>query len=135
MKIYIPSRARYEPKYFTAKLSPIHWLSTDRLKGQAAYVVRDSEHRDYVHALRPFGIDVIPCGAPDNLSQTRQWIAEYAASRGEKSFIMSDDDINLQIRKSPETVNLRQPEPDEVDNLIFDLIPRLLEDYVQVGIS
>jgi hypothetical protein len=135
MKIYIPSRGRYDAKYFTSYFSPIHWLSTDKLKGQTTYVVRDSEHRNYVHALRPFGIDVIPCGEPENLSQTRQWIAEYAASRGEKIFLMSDDDLRLFTRKSPEVINLREPEPDEVNNLIFDLIPRLLEDYAQVAIS
>jgi len=135
MKIYIPSRARYNPKYFTAAYTPMRWITTDRLKANAVYVVRDSEYRNYAHALREHGVDVLPCGEPENLSRKRQWIAEHAASKGEDTFLMTDDDVMLYVRKSPDQFNLRYPNGEEVDDLVFNHIPNLLQHYAQVGVS
>lgn len=135
MKIYIPSRARFREKYLTSAYTPMRWLSTPALRARAVYVVRDDEHRNYAHALRERDVEVLACGDPPNLSAKRQWIAEYARSRGEKTFAMSDDDVMLYVRKSPDEFNLRYPEPEEVERLLVQQIPRFLVDYAQVGVS
>jgi hypothetical protein len=135
MKIYIPSRARFQSKYFTSAYTPMRWLNTPELKARAVYVVRDDEHRNYAHALRDWDVEVLPCGDPPNLSKKRQWIAEYAWSKGEKTFAMSDDDVMLYIRKGPDQFNLRYPLPWEVEKLLLEQIPDLLKEYAQVGVS
>jgi hypothetical protein len=134
MKIYVPSRGRFEARFLDGIYSPLAWVTP---KLELVYVVSGNEYPMYRAALdkrRP-ETEVLPVGHPENLSQKRATLAKMIAVRNESIFCMCDDDLSLYIRKSDDSFQLRYPEPDEVDDLFLNMIPELLEDYPMVGVG
>lgn len=135
MKIYIPSRGRWSDKFLSSAYHPMRWMPKD-LYPRTVFVVRSDEVENYQRTLARFpGVKVLDIGSPANLSRKRVLIAEHAAENDEQTFLMSDDDVMLYIRKSDTEFNLRYPTEDEVQDLLVEKIPDLLTQYPMVGIS
>lgn len=134
MKIYIPSRGRFESKFLDGIYSPMAWRTPNI---EMVYVVSDNEAPMYETAFkkRCLSPEVMAIGHPQNLSEKRALLAQRIAERNEPIFCMCDDDLSLYIRKGDDVTNLRYPAPDEVDDLFLNIIPELLEDYPMVGVS
>lgn len=136
MRIYIPSRGRFESKFLDGIYTPLRWL-TPALLPLTTFVVNDMELEKYRRALdyRKKPVEVLSVGMPENLSEKRDRLARLIDYRKEVIFCMCDDDLSLYIRKSADSWQLRYPEPDEVNDLFLNLIPELLEDYPMVGVG
>jgi hypothetical protein len=153
MKIYVPSRKRTAMNQMFGAYSPMRWL-TPKLLPDTYYVVRSDEVDAYEWALsrsveKHGGPHVLDIGMPENLSKKRQLIAHYADNHRQEKFLMTDDDVMLYIRMSPEEVaanpmrkdgsphsltDLRYPVGEEVEQLIQGM-DELLNDYPMVGVS
>lgn len=134
MKIYVPSRGRFESRFLDGIYSPLRWATKNM---ELVYVVSDNEASMYQFALarRRIGVEVLAVGHPENLSEKRARLAKVIEHRNEPIFCMSDDDLSLYIRKGDDVTNLRYPTPDEVDDLFLNIIPELLVDYAMVGVG
>jgi hypothetical protein len=132
MKIYVPSRGRFEARFLDGIYSPLAWVTRNL---ELVYVVSDNEAPMYRTALkfrRGGNTEVLAVGHPQNLSEKRALLAQRVE---EPIFCMCDDDLSLYIRKSDDSFQLRYPEPDEVDDLFLNMIPELLEEYPMVGVG
>jgi hypothetical protein len=134
MRIYVPSRGRYDRKFTHGAYSPLRWVKDTELAERTVYCVRNDEMADYKAALRGTGIRFLNCRNANSLGAKRDMIAKHVQKLGEDKFMMSDDDTMLYIRKSDELWNLRYPEPDEVVSLMKK-IEKMLTEYAMVGIS
>jgi len=132
VRIYVPSRGRYSTKFIGGAQSPLRWAPQDRL----TYVVRDDEYDRYRRFISTWWpqIEVVACGAPENLSKKRVWIAQFAQSRGEELHMQCDDDVKLYVRKSPDVVNLRDVTAQDVQ-IMLERVEEALDRYPMVGIS
>jgi len=134
MKIYIPSRGRgTRAELVTAAYTPFRWLTKDLLRN-TILVVRDEEVEAYERAVYGIDVSIMACGSPKNLSEKRDLIARHVYNKGEKKFLMSDDDVMLYIRKSPTDWHLRYPTKREPEDLIKGM-EDLLDQYPMVGLS
>lgn len=135
MRIYIPTRGRFGQLNDDSTMSRIPTYMHESV----VLVVHPEEFDWYLDELQSgiysdTGVSIIKADPYDNIAQKRRWIGEYAASLGEFSFVMLDDDIDFLVRKSPDVWNLRSATDDEVE-FLFQKIEELLLQYAQVTVS
>jgi protein gp37 len=132
MKLYVPSLAR--AAFIHGPNSTLTWIKGTALAHRTFYVVRSAEVAAYKQALAGTGARVLDDNGAKNIGATRAFIAETAQAAGEPKFMMADDDLQLLVRRSPDTQNLRRAEPADTEFLIAEM-ERLLDTYAQVAVS
>ena len=128
MNIYIPSRSR------------AHLVSTGPASNLPegvipTFVVPHSQKESYLEEVRRSQLKAHVLGIHYNgIAEKRHKIGRIAAERGERKFVMLDDDIGFLVRRGEDTWRLRGAEPNEVGQM-FEWIDAQLDHHQQVGIS
>lgn len=135
MRILIPSRARYSSTALTrgtlADLGP-------ELRAQTVLFVRSEEADAYGRGLRNAGYEledvVIVSTEYEGIGWKRYQMAHWAAGRGDEHFLMCDDDLDMNVRRSDDVYNLRRTVPADLPAMMTAL-EWGLQSYAAVGIS
>ncbi len=129
MMIYIPSRAR------SGQIAngPLASMNED-LRARCIYVVPPAEAGAYGAKLRnmDFNEPQVVGMEYGSIGEKRQKIAEIAAAKGERTFIMMDDDVGLLVRRSPEHWQLEKAKPGDVWTML-SAIELMLKEVASVG--
>lgn len=128
MNIYIPSRSRPH----LVATGPAAQLPPDLIP---TFVVPYAQTEDYKAAVSRASLKAHVLGIHySGIAEKRHKIGRIAAERGERKFVMLDDDIGFLVRRDADTWRLRGTEPSEVGDM-FHWIDAQLDTYQQVGIS
>lgn len=130
-RIYIPSRSRatFAPK------GTLKWIP-EALRKRVTYAVPIGQVPEYKESFTKAGVAVEVLGFEyDTVYQKIKQIGQTAENRGERTFVLLDDDISeFNVRRNAEETRLRYASPDEVIEL-FQLVDSLLGEHCLVGVS
>lgn len=128
--IYIPSHKRAHMLKHDS--NPLRHMS-DVARKMVTYVVPDGEIDDYRFDL-PMNINVVEVRVK-GIAATRQWIGQYAASKGQDKFLMMDDDVKFFRRTNYDMTNLMPCTPAEIDDMLESVEFALQNGFGHVGVS
>jgi len=118
--IFIPSKGRYETR-LTVK-------TFDNIGIDYSVVIEEQEYDNYAKVIQPDKIITLP-HKDKGLMITRNWIWDYANSKGYRKFWTFDDNINGIFRFNK---NLKVP---VADGAVLKIIEDFTERYTNVPIS
>lgn len=139
LPIFVPSLSRWQRCLTFDQLGPAV------LHGRPVYLVVRHDQREQYIALSARSTTAWGCRVPvlsepgiKGIARTREFIGQYAASKGFDKFIMLDDDLRFAVRDNPEETRhdkrrLRIPESHELVQMLR-VVDKLLDKYAHVAI-
>ena len=99
-------------------------------------IVQQHEYEDHLEKYGDVcgGVVALPPEI-NNLGGTRRWLFEYARDSGYDAVIMLDDDLDFYWRQDPAEWQLTTPSPGQLTRMFVEVIDKLAEGYMHVGVS
>lgn len=135
MKVYVPSSSRASSSLFRA--GPLAYMSGER-RASTTYVVPFGQGLAYTSGLAAAGYrEVAVMETPVDvrgIAATRHHIGKLVDEEGESKFLMSDDDVKIYVRRSPDAFNLVYASPENTEEMLLE-VERRLDTCGHVGVS
>ena len=130
LPIYIPTHKRANVIYKRGTLKGF----PDEILKRTTLVIYEEELDDYEQHVPYDLVDYEFCTDYGYLHKYKR-IGEIAQERGEKYFVILDDDLTFYKRKGRDVTNLINMEPEDYGTMFHAVSTKLKGGYAQVGIS